>query len=527
MRRRDFLLASGVTAAACGLGGIDLRAVAQQGGVMVWGGNLPLQIDPHTILDVPSTFTKANVYDSLYTYVGIEPTPLLVTTHTVSSDSRTWEFTLRDDVKFHDGTRLTADDVVYSFQRVLKLNLQPAATFVSFLNAAGVTATAPNKVRFELKEVYAPFLTTLPLVPIVNKALVERNVKDGDNGTAWLNQNDAGSGPYKIVSNSFVPNQKLDMEWFPDYFRGWVSPVPVQQVRVRPILDDATRVLAVEKGEIDATHGYVPADQHKRVREAPGVFLSVEPTFRICMVRMHNGRAPFNNINFRKAVAYAFPYDVFIEKVLLGTVERNPGPLPSSLWGAPADLKGYSYDPKKAREHLDLAKKDGVDLNREIDFLSLVGFGETEQIAQLMQAELRKLGIKMKISKTPWSNALQLTQKEETSPDIWAHWATSYFIDPDNWTGTFYSTKNLGTQRGSSWYRNPEMDRILNAARSTFDRPERTKLYEQASRILVDDCVDLWVYNGKTFRAVRKRLKGYEPATGGDGIDIRKIQLES
>jgi peptide/nickel transport system substrate-binding protein len=503
-------------------------ARAQAPRPLVWGGNLPAALDPHTVLDVPSVFLKVNLYDSLYEYAGDppEPRPVLAKSQRVSADGREWSFELVPGVRFHDGSELTAEDVVYSFQRMLALKRGPAVTFAAFLAPEGVVASARHEVRFTLKEIYAPFVSTLPMVAIVNRKLVEANTKDNDWGQAWLAANDAGSGPYRAVPGSFKPLENLDMEWFEPYFRGWPHNRQLKEVRVRPIKDDTTRVLAVEKGDIDTTHSYIRPDQHKRLQNAPGVVLSIEPAMRTFLVRMHNGRAPFNNVHFRRAMACAFPYELFIERMLLGTVERNPTPLPNQLWGNPAGVSGYRYDLAKAREHLELARRDGVDTSREIDFLALVGFDETEQLAQLMQSELRKLGIRMKISKSLWANALTATQKEETSPDIWAHWATSYFIDPDNWTGQFYAKGNLGTQRGSSWYRNDTVDGLLLRARSTLDRAERTRLYEEATRALVDESVDLWIYNSKTFRAIRTRLKGYKPAAVGDGVDLRGMWLE-
>lgn len=529
MDRRDFLTSGSRIAALAALWSAAPRgAQAQAPKPLVWGGNLPSALDPHTVLDVPSIFLKVNLYDSLFEYAGDppEPKPLLAKSITHDATGKVWDAELVAGVKFHDGSELTAADVVYSFQRLLALKRGPATTFAPFLAADGIAATGRHSIRFTLSEPYAPFVTTLPMVPIVNKALVEANTKDGDWGQAWLAANDAGSGPYKAMPGSFKPLESLDMEWFEPYFRGWPHPRAMREVRVRPIKDDTTRALAVEKGDIDTTHSYIRPDQHKRLQSAPGVRLSVEPALRTFLVRLHNGRAPFNNLNFRKALAHAFPYEVFIDKVLLGTVERNPTPMPNQLWGNPKDMAGYGYDLAKAREHLDLARKEGVDTSRELDFLALVGFDETEQVAQLMQSELRKIGLKMKISKSLWANALTATQKEETSPDLWAHWATSYFIDPDNWTGQFYAKSNLGTQRGSSWYRDDKVDALLVSARSTLDRGQRTALYEEATRRLVAESVDIWVYNSKTFRAVRTRLKGYEPAAIGDGVDLRKMWLE-
>jgi peptide/nickel transport system substrate-binding protein len=166
-------------------------------------------------------------------------------------------------------------------------------------------------------------------------------------------------------------------------------------------------------------------------------------------------------------------------------------------------------------------------VDREITFTALVGFDETEQAAQLLQSQLRRIGVTLRIQRAVWANVVQQTQQQETSPEIWAHWGSTYYLDPDNWIGTFYMRHALGSQRGSSWYRDDETERLLQAARDTLDRAERRRLYEEASRRLVDQAVDVWIYNSKAFRAVRERIRGYRPGAVGDGVDLREMWIEA
>jgi peptide/nickel transport system substrate-binding protein len=525
LRRNLFLLAGGAAAA------VQMRVARAQGGraAMVWGGNLSRTLDPHTVYDVPSAFTRVNLYDSLFEYAGSppEPRPLLVEEMQASADGRTFEFRLRSNVRFHDGRAMDAEDVVYSFRRMLGLRGGVAPAFTGFLKAENVTATGPNTVRMVLDRAFAPFLSCLPMMAIVNRQLLEANTVNNDWGEAWIAGNDAGSGPYRVVPGSFRALQSLDMEAVTDYWRGWPQPRPIRSVLCRPVPDDATRLLAVERGDIDTTHSYIRPDQHERVRRAPGLRLVEEPQFRTFLFRMNNGKAPFSNVDFRKAISYAFPYDLFISRVLRGTAERSPGPLPVSMWGNPSDLQGYSHDLDAARRHLEAARSAGVNVDREITFTALVGFDETEQAAQLLQSQLRRIGVTLRIQRAVWANVVQQTQQQETSPEIWAHWGSTYYLDPDNWIGTFYMRHALGSQRGSSWYRDDETERLLQAARDTLDRAERRRLYEEASRRLVDQAVDVWIYNSKAFRAVRERIRGYRPGAVGDGVDLREMWIEA
>jgi peptide/nickel transport system substrate-binding protein len=358
--------------------------------------------------------------------------------------------------------------------------------------------------------------------------MVIANTKDNDWGKAYLNSNTAGSGPYKVVPGSFKPIDRFDLEWFPDYFRGWpLGDKSMKVVLDRYIKDNTTHLLAVKKGDIDGTNGYVPPDQWGDLEKSPGVRMSIEPALRTFMMRMNHRRAPFDNVHFRRAVSCAFPYDTFIDKVMTGSVDRIQGPIPQGIFGSPRDLVGYRYDLKQAREHLDRAARDGVNLKQEIEFVALTSYDETVAVAQLLQSELRKLGVTLRISKAIWANLVTATQKPETTPQIWSHWSTPYYVDPDNWTGPYYTKSGHGTTRGSSWYSTDKVEQLLNGAMRETDLARRTRLYEDASRQLVEDAVDVWIYRGKVARALRTRVKGYEPAVTGDGIDLRKIWVES
>ena len=145
-------------AAVAGLLALAPPANAAAPGVLVSGDNLPANLDPHQIFDVPMQLYSLNTYDNLYRYQGNPPKlePWLAESHTVSADGLTWEFKLRPGVKFHDGSEIAADDVVYSFKRVLALGKAPSGAFKPVLKPDNVTAPDKSTVRFVLDKPYAP-----------------------------------------------------------------------------------------------------------------------------------------------------------------------------------------------------------------------------------------------------------------------------------------------------------------------------------------------------------------------------------
>lgn len=497
---------------------------------LVWGDTpLLASLDPHSISDVPMQFVLLNMYDGLYRYKGNPPelVPWLAESHEVSEDGLTWTFRLRDGVKFHDGTDLTADDVVYSFQRVLGMRRGPAAAFLNVLKADSITAKDDRTVQFVLSQPYAPFLAAVPLVAILNKDVMQANTKGDDWGSAWLAAHSAGSGAYKLDEGSYRPAQAANLTRFKNHFMGWKdNPNPIDVVLARPIQETSTRVLALINGDIHGTDSYVPTDHVERIKQAKGVHIEQNESMRLMAIRMHNQRPPFDNIDFRKCVSYAFNYDGFIDQILGGYAVRNKGPLPGNLWGSPKDLKGYGYNLDLARQHCDKARAAGAPIDRKIQLHIMSELELTTQAAQLLQGDMATLGINIEIVPNTWPNLTSSTATAESTPDMWVHWLSTYFVDPENWIGQMYDSRFHGTWKASSWYKNEKVDKLLTEARESNDRAEREAKYEEATRIVVDEAVDVWIYNTVELRGVSDRIEGIQFSPVGSGGELRTVRFK-
>jgi peptide/nickel transport system substrate-binding protein len=496
--------------------------------VLVWGENMPANLDPHAIFDVPSQVTMYNMYDNLYRYQHNPPVlkPWLAESYTVSDDGLTWTFKLRQGTSFHDGSELTADDVVYSFKRLLALSKAPSGAFRPVLKAENVTALGTYTVQFTLNRPYAPFLSALPIVAIVNPRVVEAHVEGGDWGTKWLSENEAGSGSYSLVPGSYEPLVKASLSRFKEHFMGWGQNAhPIDQVQLQHIRETNTRVLALIKGEIDATGTYLPTDQVERLQKIDGVVVRKDTSMRLFLIRMHNQRPPFTNLNVRKCFSHAFNYDGFIKVILKNYADRNPAPIPNNLWGYPKDVQGYDFDLDKAKAYCDKARAEGVDLDRDIELHFQQAQDQTVQAAQLFQSDMRKIGIKIKLVANLWSNMTAASAKKDTTMDMWIHWVSTYFVDPENWIGQMYDSQFHGTWKASAWYQNPEVDSLLRKARAETSRDQRAKLYEQAAKLVVADAADIWIYNTVQLRGMNKRVKGYDFSPVGGGSEFRFMSL--
>jgi peptide/nickel transport system substrate-binding protein len=522
MKQRIALLAAALLLAV----GLALPASAQN--VLVWGDNLPANLDPHALYDVPSSFVQLNVYDNLYRYEGNPPQlkPWLAEGFTASKDGRTWEFKLRKGVQFADGSELTAEEVVWSVKRILGMNKAAAGPF----KAAKIeSTTAPDKhtVRFVLEKPYAPFLSIIPVLTVVNRRQVEPHVKGDDWGFGWLGSNSAGSGTYVVDPANYIPQKQLDLKRNPRHFAGWShNPRPVETVKAREIAETATRVNALIKGEVDIGDSYLPTDQVERLQKTKDVVVQRNESMRIFVIRMNNAKPPLDNVHFRRCLSHAFNYEGFIGVILKNFAERNPAPIPKNLWGYPQGVKGYDFDLAKAKAECDKARAAGAPVDRDIQLHFQAQLDQTKQAAQLFQSDLTKLGLKVKLITDTWPNLTASTGKPETSPDMWIHWVSAYFIDPENWVGTMYDSQFHGTWKASSWYKNAKVDELLRAARAVPNQADRARMYADAARQVVEDAADIWVYNTVELRGVRSRVKGFKFSPVGSGNELRWMSLE-
>jgi peptide/nickel transport system substrate-binding protein len=425
------------------------------------------------------------MYDSLLRYQKNPPeiVPWLAEHTDVADGGRTWTFRLRRGVQFHDGSEVDAEAVRFSFERLLAIGKGLAGVFKRMgLNGDKVRAVGSHTVEIKLDRPYGAF----------------RLVKA-----------DSSSG--------------LTMERFPEFWRGWREKY-VDEVEIRVIREQSSQILALMKGDVHIVQGNLPADQIERLEKHPRITVTPQESMRILLIRMHNQREPFTDINVRKAFNHAFNYDSFIKDILKNRVVRNPGPTPRPLWGYPEDVAGYDYDPDKAKAYLAKAQ---VKITRPLDLHVQMTAEQSLQAGLLFQSDLAKLGIEVRLVKALFPALTASTKTQETTPDMWIHWVSTYYVDPENWIGEMYDSSNWGAWKASSWYQNPEVDALLDQARRLVDQDQRAKLYEEAYRLVVADAADIWIYNTLEHVPLAKVVQGFQFSPVGSGQEFWPISLSA
>jgi peptide/nickel transport system substrate-binding protein len=453
----------------------------------------------------------------LLRYQGNPPqiVPWLAESYEVSDDGRTWTFHLRQGVTFHDGSPFTAEAVHYSFARLLALAKAPSAVFRRMgLTPEKVRAVDTHTVEIQLDQTFGPFKMALPIAAMVNPTVLKAHEENGDWGEKWLAYNDAGSGAYQLVSAN--PATGYLMQRYPGFWGGWEGK-HVEEVEIRVIREQASRILSLMKGDVHMIETLLAADQLEKLERNPRIKVLSEESMRFFLMRMHNQREPFTDHHVRLAFSYAFNYKSFIHDIMKGRVVRNPFPIPRPLWGYPKDLEGYEYNLEKAKAHLAQAK---VKIDRPIDILVQAPLEPTVQAALLMQSDLAKLGIELRLVKSVFPAIVASTKTPESTPDMWVHWISTYFVDPENWIGEMYDSGSAGTWKASSWYKNPVVDDLLRRARTLVKQEERAKLYEEACRVVVADAADIWIYNTIEHVPLASKVQGFRFSPVGSGQEF-------
>lgn len=513
---RRALLGSAMTAAA--LASMPLSAFARGRKVLILASSVDIpNFDPHVTSGYGPAMLLRNTYDSLVRVVGNPPeiVPSLATSWTASDDGLHYEFTLNPDARFQDGSPVTAEAVVYSFDRIMRLQRGYSWMIKGILEPGGVTAKDRQTVDFALKAPFAPFLQVLPWMFIVNPAVVEEN-KGDDDGQAYLLQNVAGSGPFRmgrVMPGNMYEFVRVEDDWHKD--GGNLDGAIWKIVR-----EAATERMMIERGEAHiALELY--AEDMATLENAPGVVSVIEPEYRTFSIKMNTAKGPLADVNLRKAISYAYDYQGMLDSA--GPAELMVGPLPTGIFGFDPDLAVYRKDLDKAKEYL--AKSEYKDGGFTLTALYATGYENQRRWCLLLLEALKELNISLDIKPSTWPDTVASAQSPDTMPDFYCIFQTANYADPDNIAFAAYHSSRNG-QWQNPVYNNPEADRLIDAARTEIDPVKRADLYKQLQELLVDDAPDIFGVLEKRKLAMRDDVKGYVFApVAANSIELLPLSL--
>ncbi len=477
-------------------------AAAQEERVVTMGSLVDVYtIDPAVGFDQAIGSSLKQVYDALYRYVGNPPQVInwLAESETISEDGKTWTVSLRQDAVFHDGSPVTAEAVVYSAERLLRVGQGPAGLFTGVLSPGGTTVVDDFTVQFTLDQAYGPFKDILSWLFIVNPAVVEANLGE-DDGVTYLTDHEAGSGPFTI--GRWQPGELYEFLAVPDYWMGWPNENhPTSVIRLVQV-EASTRRLSIESGEVDLVD-WMSIDDINALSGVNGIAAAPGPTLTVYDVKMNTVDGPTSDANLRRAIAYAVDYDAMAQ-IWGGNATLLTGPLPPSLAMSSAAM--YSQNLDAAQEALAAsAYPDGVDL----EYVYVTGLEDERRTGLVLQDSLSALGINVTITGVQWADAVASFADPATSPDLFPLYSGTAFADPDNYLWAAFHSSMAGNWTNPGHYTNPAVDALLEQARAATDPAQRADLYTQAEALILADSPNLFLVATPEDHIVGPRLTNY------------------
>lgn len=416
--------------------------------------------------------------------------PALAERWDVSADGLTYTFHLRD-AQFSDGSPTTADDVVFSLDRIRsdKRSAYPAP-----LGAVeSITAADPKTVVIKLKSAFAPFLGNLEIwnMGIVSKADVEKQGEEKAFSTAPVT-----SGPYAV--KEWKPNEKLVLEPNPHYWRQGY-PRSDASVELIEIASPETRVAMLKAGEVDVMRS-VPWSQIDDLKTVETIDMRLEPSTTIYMTLLNHGREPFSNMKARQAAAYAIDNKALAAAITRGYAQPANTTLPGSVDFHDDEYPGIPYDPARAKELLEESGMAG----REVKILATAGATE-QQMALLLQAQWQAIGLKPVIVNVDGGAWWDSTGKGDY--DAAANWWYNETPDPDlavRWA----VCGSCGSNSYNTFYKNPKVDELVEQGTVETDPAKRAEIYKEIQRITTEEVAQIPLYYAPNAVAYSRRLDG-------------------
>lgn len=496
--RRGLLALSGAGLAAMML---PQGAFAQGRNILVIaaGQDIP-NFDPHIATGYSASFFFRNVYDPLVRVAGNPPeaVPALADSWDSSADGLSWTFRLNPAAKFHNGDAVTADDVVYSFERALRLAKGNSWMIRGIVEPGKVTAMDAGTVRFDLAAPFAAFLAVLPWIFVVSKAQVEANL-GADDGQAWLMANTAGSGPFTVKraqAGTLYELERSPTQWQPG--AGNLTGVIWQIIR-----ETASQRLALQRGEVHIAVDLTSEDMDG-LKDAAGVVRVIEPEYRTFSIKLNTEHGPLADLELRKAISYATNYQAIVDAA--GYADLMTGPLPNGILGHDPALEVYRTDLGKAKEHL--AKSAYPDGGITLKIVHVNGLEQQRRWALIMLDSLKALNITLEIQPMLWPDMVEACKSPETFPDLFPVYQTANYGDPDNIAfAAYHSSRNGGWQ--NAVYHNPAVDALIEAGRRETDEAKRIEIYRQMQVAIVADAPDIFGVLERRKLGMRDSVQGF------------------
>ncbi|MBQ7563021.1 MAG: ABC transporter substrate-binding protein [Lachnospiraceae bacterium] len=490
MRKKFFriLSVSVFASLAIALGGCQGDKAVDSSKIVVGiAQDLEDSLDPHKAVAAGTKEVLFNMYEGL-----LKPDPdgniipAVAEAYDVSEDGTVYTFRLRDDVKFHNGEPVTAEDVKYSLDKSAGMtgdeSLIPAFSLIKNIE---IKEDDDRTIVIELSEGNMEFPAYLAMT---NAAIIPKNNEKPDTEPV-------GTGPYKYVSRS--PQENIVMTRFDDY---WGEKANIQDVTFKVEANADSIVMDLLGGSIDM----FPRLTTTQVDQLSDQFTVYEGTMNLVQaLYLNNAVKPFDDVRVRQALCYGTDIDEILELAFDG----KGSPIGSSMFPSfgkyfTEELNElYPYDPEKAKE---LLKEAGYENGFDMSIVVPSNYQPHIDTAQVLTEQLKKIGINAKIELVEWNTWLSdvYTNRDFES--------TVIGVDASSMTARAL-LERFASDAGNNFinFSDPKYDETFKKAISTTDDAESTACYKELERILAEDAANVYLQDMAEFVALNKRFEGY------------------
>ena len=470
-------------------------------------------IDPHTLDPAISGDSTSHQYvTQIFSGLvrldnNLEPIPDIAEKWGISDDGMTYTFYLRKDVKFHDGTQVTASDFKYSWERACNpaTGSSTAETYLGDIIGVKETLSGGDpeikglivkgdyilEVNIDAPRSYFLYKLTYPTTFVIDR----KNVESGKNW--WHNPN--GTGPFKL--GQWTEGDRLVLVWNDQYYGE-----PAKLSRVNFSLWGGVPIVMYETGEIDVTG--VPVSFKDRVTDINDPFyneLRIFPEFSFYFIGFNSEKPPFNDYYVRAAFSMAIDKEKITSIIYRDMVEPADGILPIGMPGFNEGLAGLEYNPDKARDMLQNSSYGNIDILPPIT-LTTAGWGGiiSQELEAIIDQWRQTLGVDVKVRQLePERYIYKLAEEKDELFDI--GWVADY-PHPQGFLSVLFET---GVKNNYGGYSDPEVDALLNEASLEKDLSTSLEIYSRVERLLVEKACCIPLFFGENYLLVKPYVKDY------------------
>lgn len=448
---------------------------------------------PFEHANMPTGRVEDILYNRLFDYdEDMNIVPVLAESYEMMDGDKTLRIKIKKGVRFHNGDELTAEDIAFGFK--FWRDAKVKAHMIDAVDKA--VAVDRYTVDVKLKYPYSPLLGNI----VAGYSAVSKRAITEDPD---YRNNPVGTGPYRFVE--WLPSDRVVVEAFGDYFQGRPE---VDRLIYVPVVEVSSRTMGLEAGDLQISYEVDPVDR-ETIEESDDLEYEEVPGTRISYVILNTNKELLNDVRVRRAIALAIDREGIISAVLMGAGRVADSLVPPQIFGYSPGIEPIRQDIEEAKR---LLREAGIEEGTKISLLT-ADRGANLSTAQIIQANLREIGLDLEVDIVEWGTYLEYSAQGRHEIAL-GGWSTGTG-DADYALYPLLHSSAFGSQGNRSFYSNKEVDDLLDEARSNMNREKRLTNYRKIQEIVREEMPVIPLYYGITNIARGSHVSGIRMSADG------------